>query len=620
MKFIKRLMVATAAAVALAFSGLSYGQALSQVPGNCLVVLHVKDLQNVSQKVAALVKETDLPQLQMPMTNDLLGYIIDRHHMQQGLNKSGDLAVALFMPTPGVGPASSGPNLLVLVPVSDYQAFLSNYPDAKTQGAVSTFTLPTANAVPVFAAKWGDYAAISTDQNVVSGQPGGLVLSSAAAKEIDADDACLLVNMPTVRNILVPMMIGARPMIMMEISQAVQRAGYANRDELIKVAANTILDEVQKVIEQCDDVTVGVNLSPAGINSSFVMDFKPGSHFGQLIASEKDTDRSLLQGLPDGKYLFLGGSVFDPKVDSELVSELTDPLAPEIAKLGADGQDFADYIKLFKDYMATTTGKTFGMVVPEGELGTSPLFQFISVADGDSKTIAEAARKATELGIKWQSRILAAGVVNNPMKTTFTPAAKTLDGVQFDQYHTGMDMTAVQSPRMAKVAEFATFAYGQDGLSAYFGAVNDTTFLEVGGLSDDKISAAIAAAKSGNDSLGQQAGIQDTAAHLPKQRIAAYYLPVDTMANTILSYVAKFGLQMGVTMAPSDPIGWTISTDGSAVRGDLYVPVQIVKNAADVANKLMMHRMEPGGTPPAMPPGGTVPPPPPAGGANGGGL
>ena len=92
-----------------------------------------------------------------------------------------------------------------------------------------------------------------------------------------------------------------------------------------------------------------------------------------------------------------------------------------------------------------------------------------------------------------------------------------------------------------------------------------------------------------------------TASHLPKERQAAFYLPVDVLVNTGFSYVAKFGIDMGVTMPASDPISVTIGTDGSAARMDGYIPSQTVVGVADIVKKLRG-----GAGAPAAGPGGAL--------------
>jgi hypothetical protein len=460
-----------------------------------------------------------------------------------------------------------------------------------------------------YMASWGNYAALSPTRDCVTATPGGLTITPTAAKELDAHDICDLFNMPQVRTRVLPVFMASRQMVMMQMSMAFsQQPTMAKYAPALKVFIGQALDLVQNFISQCDDVTLGASLSPDGISGAVVMDFNSTSHYGQMVASITDTDKSLLGGIPAGNYLLFGGAVTDPKVSSQFISEFLDPVLPELQNLGADGQPYLDAIQSLKDNAAAQTGGSVAFLVPEGELGTSPLMQFIAVKNGDAKTISASVDKILQTEAD-QAKAGAAGGpagMSLPMQMTYTPAAKTVDGVTFDQFHTGFDMAGALTPQIAKIGQYLSFLYGSDGMNIYGGIVNDATYLQVGGLTDDKISTAIAAARSGDDPLAKLTGVQNTAAKLPTQRVAAFYVPLDTIVNTVFTYMGKFGLDMGVTMPASDPIGVVSSTDGSAVRIDLYVPGQLITSSAQVAGKLMLHRAgaNPGGGPPPPPGGG----------------
>jgi hypothetical protein len=601
MRILQRMMAALTAVLVLPV--LSFGQAMSQVPTNAMVVVHVKNLQDLSTKAAALATQLGLPANKS--WDDTLGYLTKHLGLKQGVNNQGDFALALL--DTGQGMNGPRPPLMLLMPVSDYQAALANYPNATTDGAISTIQMPDGNTG--YAAKWGDYMAISAMKDCVAATPGGLVLTAAASKQVDSNDVCLVVNMPGVRTRVLPLLMMGRQQVIMQMGMGLRQSPMAKYASVFQVMAGQFLDVVQNVFTQCDDVTVALNLAPEGIHATYLADFKPDSHYGQLLASEMDTDQSLLGGLPDAKYIAFGGSNTDAKVSTQLISEFVDPISAELTKLGPDGQPYVDMIQAVKDIVGAQTGKAFGMLVPEGELGAGPLMQLEFVIKGDAKSIATAMGKMM-VAQQAQVKLMAtSGLPVVPMQITYTPAAKTVDGVTFDQMHTGVDMGGALTPQTAKISQYLSFLYGQDGINFYSGVVNDTTYLQVGGVSDDKISAAIAAAKSGDDVLGKQTGVQSTAAQLPKERLAAFYVPVDTIVNTVFTYMGKFGLDMGVTMPASDPIGITLGTEGSAVRGDLFVPNQLLTNGAQMSGKLMAHKPGPGG-PGGAGPGGA----PPAGG------
>jgi hypothetical protein len=184
---------------------------------------------------------------------------------------------------------------------------------------------------------------------------------------------------------------------------------------------------------------------------------------------------------------------------------------------------------------------------------------------------------------------------------SYTAAGKTIEGVTLDQMHVGIDMAKATTPELAQICQYLSWGYSTDGMNVYSGVLDDGTYIQMAGLSDDKMSAAIVAAKGGDAPLAKRTGVVSTAGQLPAQRKMVIYVPVDVLVNTAFGYAAKAGLPLDVTMPESDPVGVTFGTDGSAARMDTYFPLQIVTNAAKAAGKLMPHAAAP---PPGAPPAG----------------
>jgi hypothetical protein len=321
-----------------------------------------------------------------------------------------------------------------------------------------------------------------------------------------------------------------------------------------------------------------------------------------LIAQETDTDAPLLAGLPEAKYMAFGGEIINPKVDTQLFSDFLDPIVAELTKLGPEGQTAVDYIQSIEAIAAAQNGLTFGVFAPEGELGASPMLQFVTIRRGDAKALGEATAKMIQLQI---AQAKSGGVAAQiPVQMTYTAAGKTVEGVSLDQMHVGFDMTKATTPEVARIGQILSFAYSTDGMNIYAGAINDATYIQMAGIPDDKMSPIILAAKSDDAPLAKRTGVVNTAAQLPKQRLAIAYFPLDTVVNTVFGYMAKFGLDMGVSMPDTDPIGIAVSTDGSTARFDSYIPTDLVTNGMKVATKLMAPRGAAPGGPAGAPPAG----------------
>jgi len=473
-------------AAVLLLPALCHAQVMSQVPANVYGVLHVKSVQGLSDKVAAWSKTVGIDTLGvMPPDANLLNLLTKQLHVEQGLKKDGDMAIILVNDLKHM----NGPNapVIVLVPIADYSAFLGNFPNAQTDGAISTVQL---GGNDMFIAKWGDYAAMADyKDDLVNATPGGLVITPAAQKELDARDVCILVNMPAVRGTVLPLMVGGRPQILAQVISGIRTSPLAKYANVVRIAFNEVADLVQHILTDTEVVTAGLTIGQDGLNAGIVIDFKPDSKFGQFVAAQKGTDQPLLGGIPEGKYLFLVGGTSDPKQAAELFNPLIDPILAELQNIGPDGQNAIDYIQALKDILDTQTAGRVAIIAPEGDLGVSPLMQMIAIRNGDSAKLAAASRtllqKTTDL-----TKAMGGGAAS-PVTSTYTPAGKTINGIPFDQYHTSADFTALGNNRqLAMIAQIFTFAYGQDGMNMFIGTANDNTYIEMAGLSDEKMSAA----------------------------------------------------------------------------------------------------------------------------------
>lgn len=585
-------------AVLLLVCSAGFGQVLKQVPADALVVLKVADLEATSKKLAEFLTALGVVQMQ-PELADPLGSMMTAMGIKQGINKSGELAVVLLDPDQFGGNVTQA--FIELLPVSDYQAFLANYPDAKTEGDVSQVQFPAQfNTEPMFVAHWGDFAVISQSKDYVGKKPQSfLEVSGLAVKELDSKDLVLLANFAAIRPKLLPEIEKGRVQLMDAIDKAAAapNAKIGNMDlaklsPVLKAALNRILDVGKAITQDTNSATISVNLSAEGIGETMMAEFNPDSYLGKHVAQIKNTDASMLTGLPDGKYLFFGGSVADPQQSAQMFSDLVAPIEAAITQAGPDLAPVNNFIGLIKTAAAAQTGGAYGIVAPHGQLRQDPLFELISIKTGDAKTLLDVTHKIADAQ---QTMMKAFAVTGVPTSTaTFTPSAKTVDGVTFDQMQVAFNMNG-QSFQEMQASQFLSFLYGGNGMQVYTGPVNDQNLLSVSGVSDDTITAAIEAIKKGDDPLARIDVVKNVAAQLPPQRFAAFYIPLDQWATTGLNVAKQFSMDMGVKI-PDDlpPVGCTLSTDGTAIRMDSYVPTPLVQALTAAGIQMFMAQAQHG--------------------------
>src|SRR4051812_21831356 len=158
MKPLRSFAPACLAAAGLMFLAQVAGaQALQQVPSDALVVVQVKNLQGTSQKMAAFSQKLGIAQMN-PNAADPLGTLKKQMNLQKGLDETKDAAIVL----PNL-PArkKDQPEVVVLLPVSNYKQFLENFDNPQQQGDVTVIKLPN-DPDDSYVVNWGNYAAIGT--------------------------------------------------------------------------------------------------------------------------------------------------------------------------------------------------------------------------------------------------------------------------------------------------------------------------------------------------------------------------------------------------------------------------------------------------------------------------
>lgn len=584
---------AAAAAAASAASG-QQNQVLQYVPDQALAVLKIGNLQQLSKKVAKWAGDVGLAAAAPPLA-DPLGSLKNELKIKQGLNDNGDCAIVF------VDPKAAGGNqeqaVLVLIPVSDYQAFLKNYAGAQTQGEIATFK-PEGAPQEYFAAKWGNYAAVAMTKDLLNKKPAGLKLPAATMKEAGARDAILWANMPKLREMALPHLKEAREQAMREIDQNITNSTDPNAPKqfgpVIKALANQALNIAEGFMRDSDSALLSLNVSDDGIRLAGLSEFRQGSYAGNLAQQLKDSKGSLVSGLPQRKYFVVAGAVTDSPALSKAAGDLLAPIAKELANVKG-GQQFADAVNAVQQSIAATKGISMGYVMPEGQLGQEGLVQAVSVARGDAPKIAQTTKQFLKgYGAIFQNLPKEAGQVNFSVQE----GAKTVGDVKFDKFT--LDMKVGDPAQQEQMKMVMGLVYGPGGAGGLMGVVNPNTFLTVQGGTDKLLEDAVASAKAGkaNDNVIPNMAMVDK--NLPDNRFFAEYIALDNIARTALKAAEQFGMPFKMQIQPDlPPLGFAAAAEGNAVRGDLFIPTKTVQSlvAAGMQAAMQMQGGQPGNQP-----------------------
>jgi hypothetical protein len=608
MKLVRNTLAATIVCIVIATS-IASAQVLKQVPSNAFLVLKVSNLDATSKKVSDLATSLGVAQIAPDMA-DPLGTALKQIGVTDGVNRAGDMAIVYIDPAAFQSPEDK--SMLLLLPVSDYQKFIANFADAKPDGDLTQVHFHNSREI-TYLNHWGDYVAASPVRQIVATAPTDIIqVDGLAAKELDGKDFVAFGNLKALRAKMLQGIATLRQMAPTEIDKAVAPGAtkFQNIDAskfapLAKVISTELLDIAQQFAEGADAASFSVNLSPDGIATTWMCQFAQGSALANRVMAVKNTDDSLLGGLGEGKYLLFGGGNLGDL--SKTMADFLTPIQKAITDLGPNYTSLNDWLNLVQKIASASTGAASGaFLMPTAMPGQGSLVQVVGIRHGDAKTLLQATH---EMSDAQQAALKALGVHMEGTAQTYIPAAKTVDGVSFDELKSEINMNG-NTPQAMQIAQVMTMIYGPLGPTVFMGVVNDQTFLTIMGLDDAGISSAIAAAKAGDDPLAKTSAVKSVAAQLPAQRIAVWYVPLDLWATTGFGYAKMFGIDMGVTMPENlPPMGTTVSTDGTAVRADTYLPSQLMQALAAAGMQVYMKTQNVGQQPNAPQGGGGAPAP-----------
>jgi hypothetical protein len=473
-----------------------------------------------------------------------------------------------------------------LIPVTDYKAFVANLKDVKEEAGVSEGKFPDSDQ-PAYVANWGKYAAISPRKEMIALKPAGIKVSGATAKEMATKDVVMLANLAQIKTKLRPEIAKHKEEILDDMAK--NMTGDAEKfAPVAKAVVSQLILVADSFFRDASAATVGINFGENGISSTVMAEFEGSSYIGSMASSLKNSDATMLTGLPAAKYLFFGGMVNDAATATKVIDDLITPITAELAKVaGPESEAINKYVASIRKYIAATKGQSMGMLAPSGALGQEPIFQIVSVQSGDPAAMKAAYQDA----MSTQQDLMKAigGPAGDMMKTTTTPNAKTLEGVSFDLTHT--EITAGNNPNAAQIDQAMKMMYGPDGINVLTATIGDKLLVGFG-VSDTTLSSAIASVKSNADPLAKLPGVAAVTAQLPKSRLAAFYIPLDEVVTTIGTYAGAMGMPIQIQLPPDlPPIGVAVGTEGSAIRIDSYTPTDLVKALVAQAMQLYMQRM-----------------------------
>jgi len=346
------------------------GDPMKMVPSNCLFCVRINNLD-------AALGQTDMflagvsPIGVSMLAKAQLGQILGSADLK-GLDTAGSFA--LFGPLPGGAPDPT--RIGLLVPVSDYQQFLSGNANVSEADAKGISQIGPAGSPMMAVTQVGGFALLSTPGNEEALAQAKTSLSGSTSGLAGALDATELKQSSTApvwayANVkLAGQMFG--PMVQAKIQEVKQGIGAMNAQgqaqpgmaqaEAAMDMYSTILDTLLK---ETQFISLSLQPSAASMRATFTLASTPGTEMADMLKGKTPKQNNKLMGhLQDGAMMNFAGTMDSPfwvKLNQAYIDMLPKLLGP-----GASSEAI-DQIKR----MATDATAAFGGPVA-GSLLSSP--------------------------------------------------------------------------------------------------------------------------------------------------------------------------------------------------------------------------------------------------------
>lgn len=541
-----------------AFAGLP--AAIDRLPSDALVVFSIR---NVSELKADLDGMGDkLPPLKAALSESPMGMLL----AIPGMNPEGSVAAAFVGETINLG--SDHPPMVAVIPVTDAKKFFQGI------GATATGETYTAdldgNPAHLKDIGGGFVAMAPTAQLLAAfdGKPGNGAahtkrLGSSGSSLADTADMLVYADLAKLK----PMIDQGVAQMKEQMEMVAMMAGP--QGEQLKQTSAMLESLANLLTSEGDLAIMGTSITGAGIAMDFGAQFKEGTETYKSLQVKGDSLKSLTR-LPSVPYLFaMSADISSPTVKSMIT---------ELNKMQAQGSSFMPGDELMDklDAMSFVLG-TSPALMGGGLFANSVVFMQSKDATGLLKTSKDVMEKMNNTS-------------NNGMKlaTAYKSADATIGGTPVDAWSIRMSVDPNDPNAMvAQQGMQAMFMiWGPTGGPSGYLAPTKNGVVQTLSKNTMLMEKALQIAGEGNG-LGTDKVLLATASQLPKDRSAEMYVGVGEIIKTAAGFAAMMGMSMDFTVPENlAPVGMSISTNGGAASGRIFVPIEVITTVADIQKQM----------------------------------
>ncbi len=544
---------------------LAAAQALQHLPEKPMLLFKVNNPRAVSTALAEFFARLGIDQLE-PGLRDPLALLKRRLNLHNGIDEGGELVIAMYDEVM----AGTQPRFLALIPVSDYRAFLGNFPQGGKAGNLDTVEFPGAM---IYAASRGRYAVLTPNRELMDEKTGGLELAAPLAKVLQERDAAIYVNTRVLAEKFLPHIQGMRAFL----AEAQRRDAIdllGPREALERTWGAQMLAVVEQLLQESDGCAAGLKLDKDGITSTSVFSFNPDSRLGRAVVGLKSSADDLLAELPAGQYLAVGGVAGGGETlwsmyETGFLDAVRALTLPE-----AEARKVEDQLSAMKRAVSSMSRMSIGLLGPKA--GRGGLVRSTWVLHGDAEAFVSLARMMAQEG----DAITNLALPGLTPRMTFTDQAIKADGLAFSASTVEFG-AANAEPELREAIQFFTAVFGQTATNHY-GVLDPKRLVGGTNLDETELAAAVRAARAASGPLAQSSVIRAAASRLPREKLAVLYVDLGAAITTGLEQARAAGAPAPMLRLPANQpmLGISLATEGSSLRVDSHVPTDLVANIA----------------------------------------
>ena len=567
-------------------------RALSAIPADAVAFVLVPSIEQADADFQRTIEQLGLgmmPYFQPPM-NSISGLMGQYLQMKEGLDTAGPLAVVVM---PFDMPMEMSAKQALIVPASDPKALLEGMGGTAGEGDVWTVGIM---GMPHQAVAGKDHVVLSMNPEIAKSVAGceksiASTLEKSELEALEKLDLALWVNGDVLITKFRQQIDG-----MLQMMMAIQAAQQPLMAEAQQAQMKMFVDGIARGI-------IGVSLDEGGLGLRFMMTMKPESEMAKLYTIHT-TKRSLLKGLPAGKYIGAFGQVVDPEQTKASIKQAIEPyLAVLKGQEGVDPEQ-VDRVRSSLEEWAVLAKSMRGSIEatppgPEGLFAGNLIFETT-----DSGKWMELARKLV-------GEALAFKLSDDDFKEFMELVSHKADveeigGVKVDHIKIDVMELAKREDAPEEDVENWLKVIGKEGIVFRMGAVDSKTVVVcLGGK--ESTARLIERAKANDAPLDDDTGIKKVSRHLPEERQSVGFLALDNVVELVRNIADAMDEEMPPILMP--PIQAPLALSGTGgkdwMQADLLVPTELMIAGKNVG-MMMMGMMGAGGQQ-----GEQTPPPPP---------